>query len=337
MLEKPDIPESLIISSVQVEYGLEVASLTFLPLGYDVNTSVYRLGAIDGADYFLKLCKGNFQPTSVEVPHFLSRLGICSIIDPLETLNGYLFGRLEPYTFILYPYIAGNNGYEVELEDQHWVELGTTLKQVHSAQLPEPLAGRILHEVYDPAWRENTRVFQEQVEKMTYRDPVAHKLAGFMRTNGEVIRHMLYRAEMLAQTLKANPPDHVLCHTDVHPGNYLITPGGALYLVDWDNPLFAPKERDLMFFGAGMHGQRPGGWEEQLFYQGYGSVEINRHALAYYRFERIIQDIAEFCKQLFMTESGGSDREQAYHYFTGSFAPGCEVDAAMLTDQQVEP
>jgi len=335
MLEKPDIPESLITSRVQVEYGLEVVSLTFLPLGYDVNTSVYRLGAMDGVDYFLKLRKGDFQPNTVEVPHFLHHLGVSCIIDPLETQDGELFSRLEPYTIILYPYIAGNNGYEVQLTDDHWVDLGHCLRQVHSAQLPEPLAGKIPQEAYDPAWRESTRVFLEQVENMIYRDPVAEKLAAFMRTRGEMICHMVERAETLAQELVADPPDKVLCHTDAHPGNYLITPDGVLYLVDWDNPLYAPRERDLMFFGAGMHGQQPGGREEQLFFQGYGNVEINRHALAYYRFERIIQDIAEFCKQLLVTESGGADREQAYHYLTGSFAPGCEVDAALLTDHQV--
>ena len=33
MLEKPNISEQLIVSSLQHEYGLGVISLTFLPLG----------------------------------------------------------------------------------------------------------------------------------------------------------------------------------------------------------------------------------------------------------------------------------------------------------------
>ena len=40
MLEKPNIPEELIISRLQEEYGLRVAHLEFLPLGADVNTAV---------------------------------------------------------------------------------------------------------------------------------------------------------------------------------------------------------------------------------------------------------------------------------------------------------
>ena len=33
MLEKPNIPDELIVSRLQVEYNLHVAELTFLPIG----------------------------------------------------------------------------------------------------------------------------------------------------------------------------------------------------------------------------------------------------------------------------------------------------------------
>ena len=41
----------------------------------------------------------------------------------------------------------------------------------------------------------------------------------------------------------------------------------ALFIVDWGNPIFAPKERDLMF--VGMSRASAGAREETLFYQGY--------------------------------------------------------------------
>ncbi len=34
----------------------------------------------------------------------------------------------------------------------------------------------------------------------------------------------------------------------------LIDANDALYIVDWDNPILAPKERDLMFIGGGQMG-----------------------------------------------------------------------------------
>ena len=125
---------------------------------------------------------------------------------------------------------------------------------------------------------------------------------------------------------------YVVCHTDVHPGNLHLGLDGRLYLVDWDNPRLAPKERDLMFLGAGMGEHDPGDVETACFYQGYGAAEINQEALAYYRYERILQDISEFSKQILLTSGDGEDRFQAYEWFCGQFLPGHEVEAAFASD-----
>jgi spectinomycin phosphotransferase len=333
MLEKPDLPNPLIVSCLQAEYGLEVSVVTFLPLGYDFHTAVYRVDTCDDTTYFLKLRKGPFDLISVSVPQFLSGLGIQAIISPLTSLTGQLTGRLEDYTIILYPFIPGKDGYQVELCDQHWIELGRTLKIVHSVQVPPTLATLIPHEAYDPQWRESVKRFLTQVDQVPYNDPLAEKLSAFLKSEQQKISQLVSRAEELAEHLQHQAGDIVLCHSDAHPGNYLISDRAELYLVDWDNPIFAPKERDLMFFGSGMSGDRPGGREEGLFYQGYGDVHVNQKALAYYRYERIIQDIAEFCKQILLTNAGSEDRLQSYEYLVSSFSPGNVVEAAILTDQ----
>jgi len=331
MLEKPDLSDQLIITAVQAEYELDVCHVTFLPLGYDINTAVYRIDTTDGTAYFLKLRKGSFDPIMVLVPQFLSGLGLQAIIPPLKCHTGQLFGSCRVYTTILYPFIPGKDGYQVKLTEAQWIELGRSLKMVHTANIPPHLSALISHEAYDPQWRQSVKHFQAQIEKDNYDDPVAVKLSKFLETRQKQISHMLKRADQLAEQLKQQAGEVVLCHTDAHPGNYLITDGGELYLVDWDNPIFACKERDLMFFGSGMIGSLPGGQEENWFYQGYGAVEIDQKALTYYRYERIIQDIAEFCKQIFLT-AGGEDRIQSYKYLLSSFDPGYEVDAAFQTD-----
>ena len=42
MLEKHVLSDSIIISFLNTHYGIEVATLTFLPLGADLNASVYK-------------------------------------------------------------------------------------------------------------------------------------------------------------------------------------------------------------------------------------------------------------------------------------------------------
>ena len=124
MLEKPEIQDDKIIACLQAEYGLRAAAIAFLPLGADRNTAVYRVTAEDGAAYFLKLRGGVFDETSVALPKFLSDQGIPHIIAPLATVDGKLWANLDAFKVILYPFIAGHNGYEVDLSDRHWIEFG---------------------------------------------------------------------------------------------------------------------------------------------------------------------------------------------------------------------
>ena len=147
------------------------------------------------------------------------------------------------------------------------------------------------------------------------------------------INHLVERAGQLGLALQDRSLELVLCHADIHAGNLLIGPNDALYIVDWDEPILAPKERDLMFIGGGVANEWNSARPEALFYKGYGQTKVDLMALAYYRYERIIQDIAAFCEQLLLTIEGGEDREQSYLYFTGQFLPNHEVEIANKTDK----
>jgi spectinomycin phosphotransferase len=121
---------------------------------------------------------------------------------------------------------------------------------------------------------------------------------------------------------------YVLCHSDIHAGNVLIGANGSFHIVDWDDPILAPKERDLMYVGAGIGGIWNEAREEALFYGGYGRMDIDPIALAYYRHERIVEDIAIFCRQIFLSQDGGADREQALEHMRSNFLPGHTIDMA---------
>ena len=89
-----------------------------------------------------------------------------------------------------------------------------------------------------------------------------------------------------------------------------------------------------MFIGGGLGGAGHTPQEEELlFYQGYGLADLDPEALAYYRFERIIQDISEFCDQIFLKNDGAADREQALHYMASIFLPGGVLEIAYQADR----
>jgi spectinomycin phosphotransferase len=333
MLEKPNLPDEKIIACLQTNYGLPVTQITFLPLGADRDTSVYRAVTADGTAYFVKLRRGVFDEIVVTLPKWLSDQGIEQIIAPLATQTGQLWTSLAVFTVMLYPFVEGHNGYEVALTDHQWREFGAALKRIHTAVLPPALTRRIPQETYPPQGRATVKQFLAQVETDTFVDPVASKLAAFLQTKHAELHSLVDRTERLAQVLQARTPASVLCHFDLHAGNLLLASTDALYIVDWDNPLFAPKERDLMFIGGGQLGdwQTPQA-EVALFYPSYGQTEIDPVALAYYRYERIIQDIAVECEQIFLTNEGGADREQALRYLTSNFLPNSVLAIAYQSD-----
>ena len=335
MLTKPDISDELVISHLQKEYGLRVTSLTFLPLGADMGSAVYRVVADNGTISFLKLRRG-FDPISVTVPLFLKSQGIQEIIAPFETKSKQGWADFGEYKMILYPFIDGKDGFDMELTDQHKRRLGTTLKAIHSTQIPAELKRRIPKETFSPQWREIVKSFQVQAEEKTFQDPNAARLAMFIKSKRNEISRLIERTEELASELQSKPLELVLCHTDIHGANMLIRTDGqlpVLYIVDWDAPLLAPKERDLMFIGGGIDNIWKNKHDESIFYEGYGKANIDFAMLAYYRYERVIEDLAAYGEQLLLTDEGGADREEAYERFTGNFEPGQTIEIAEMTHQ----
>jgi spectinomycin phosphotransferase len=60
-------------------------------------------------------------------------------------------------------------------------------------------------------------------------------------------------------------------------------------------------------------------------------VNIDLAALAYYRYERVIEDLVVICEQLLSTDEGGADRERSLGWFTNNFEPGQTIEIADST------
>jgi spectinomycin phosphotransferase len=221
------------------------------------------------------------------------------------------------------------------MSERQWQDLGAALKAVHTVQVPAALKRGIPLETYSAHWRDSVKGWLERAEREPFPDRVAAELASLLRARREEILGLVRRAGELAPGLRARSLDPVVCHSDLHAGNVLLTADQELYIVDWDNPILACKERDLMSVGGALFG----GWytaeqEERLFYQGYGPAEIDFAAVAYYRYERIIMDIAAFCELIFLTGEG-EDREQSLRYVQLNFQPGGTIERARKAENLV--
>jgi spectinomycin phosphotransferase len=118
----------------------------------------------------------------------------------------------------------------------------------------------------------------------------------------------------------------VLCHADIHPGNLMARVPDAVWVIDWDAPILAPRERDLMFVIGSDFGAQPA--NEELFRAGYGPTAIDRAVLAYYLHERICDDTVVNAEHILRADVSEAARVEDLYWTKAQFAPGSSLDRA---------
>jgi len=203
---------------------------------------------------------------------------------------------------------------------------------VHSAVLPADLARRVPRESYAPQNRAIAKRLDSEIERLVFADdpPTAH-LAAFWTANRKEIQIVMERAEQLSEQMQNRSLEFVLCHSDLHAGNVLLSADDKLAIVDWDDPILAPKERDLMFIGGGIGGIWNDPHEKEWFYTGYGPTEIDLVSISYYRYERIVADFAAYGEQIFGMKGTVEDRESGVRKFMSAFLPNNPIERAHVS------
>jgi spectinomycin phosphotransferase len=334
MREPLKLSKQKILAALHAHYRITPAALTFLPLGADAASSVYRVEVADGADLFLKVrAEEGFSVPSLAVPHALCEQGVPHIFAPLPTTGGALWVDVDGFALSLYPFIEGRMAADVGLSDEQWRAFGATVKQVHTAQLPPDLLEIVRRETHVPSRRDLFPALEAAVARDGYASPAQRELAAFWRARRQQIRTVFDRVDVLGSQLRRRSLPLVLCHADLHTWNVLVDAQRQFWIVDWDETVLAPKERDLMFVlvGIGRDLVRPG--ETIRFFQGYGDTVIDPHALTYYRYAWAAQDIAAYGERVMFTpDISEASRRDAVHAFTGMFEPGNMVDIALGSD-----
>jgi spectinomycin phosphotransferase len=333
MLDKPALDDEQIAACLWENYALTAAEIEFLPLGYDSDAGVYRVRA-DGQDYFLKATRAPINALSVTLPPYLKTHGIEEVIAPLPTVTQALWGRIESYAILLYPYIEGKSGMELGLSDDQWIAFGAILKRLHATRLPANLLSQLPVEDFipHPRWTAVVRELQQSVSQRVTDHPIEKQVAAFWMDKHQEIDRVIARADQLGAALRARPSEWVVCHADIHTGNLLIDARGRLFVVDWDQPILAPKERDLMFVTAGGFVTEPR--HEAFFFQGYGDTGLDAQMLAYYRYARVLEDIGAFAERALAPDSSDETKRDSLMWLMRQFEPNSVLAAAYQADRE---
>lgn len=334
MREPPvDLSADTLAAAVRTHYGLAVTTVGFLPLGHDSSAWVYRVQAQDGAAYFLKVRQGVTNAAGLLVPRYLHAHGIAPVVAPLPDVRGALWAQVAGYALILYPFIAGATGMAQGLSEAQWIAYGTILRRIHSTVIAPELARALRRETFVPAGAATVREVDRHIGARRWADPLAQEVAALWRERGAVIRTLVSRAEELGAHLARTAPPCVLCHADIHTDNVLLGADGRVWIVDWDETVLAPKERDLMFaVGGGISRALVGEREEALFLRGYGATPLDPRALSYYRYAWAVNDIGAFAAEVVgRPDLGAVSKQTALDIFKRLFQPGEIVALALAS------
>jgi spectinomycin phosphotransferase len=307
---------------LQDRYDMPDTMLEFLPRGQDYSAGVYRAEVAHGAVYLLKVTSRPLYESSCAIPRYLHDQGMTAVVAPVPTTSGSLWTHLAEWTVIVYPFLNGDTSL-TGITAEQWKEAGTICRQIHQVRLPPDGFASLRKETFDPTgyirW---ARVFETQHLFTQHGDGEhARDLRAAWMAHQSTIHTALTSLETLAAILRTRSLPFVICHADLHSANLLRDRAGHVYIIDWDEVMLAPKERDFIFI------RDP---RAEAFWAGYGQIEIDWIALTYFRWERVVQDLIEEAEQVVFRDDVGEDAKAiAACRFNDTFAPNNSVDAAI--------
>jgi spectinomycin phosphotransferase len=322
MREPPNIAEELLRARLQDQYDLIPVTLEFLPRGKDYHAGVYRVVSEQGTPYLLKVTSRPLYEPGCLVPHYLKDQGITSVVAPVPTKSNALWTKLADWTVIVYPFIDGDTSL-TGMTNEQWKETGTIFKRIHQVMLP-PFGFELLRkESFDPTgYARWVRAFETQHLHSRHSESGSSRaLRADWVAHQSTIHMGVTSLEKLAGVLQRRAGPYVICHADLHAANLIRDHAGHVFVIDWDEVMLAPKERDFIFV------REP---QADAFWEGYGQREIDWMALTYYQWERVIQDLIEdaghVCFRDDLAEETKADIAQLFHeYLTEE---GGNIDAA---------
>jgi len=325
VLEDPGLDELELTATLHLAYGTAASAFTFVP-GYDMRAASYGVTAPDGR-FFLKVRFGSVEEAPLLVPRALLDAGISNVLAPIRTRSSELWHPMgDGRTMVLYPFVAGRNAMVASMSVDQWRTFGTALRAVHDSGLEEYFADLLPAETFSLPSAPAVRAVLAQAPLVD--SAAANRLRGVLREQAGRIGAMLERAEELGAGLRGRSFQRVLCHADIHAANILVADDGRIVLVDWDGPMLAPRERDLLFIVGSRIAREVEPREEAWFFEGYGEIEVDPEAIVYYRYERIFEDIAEAGRSVF-TDSAVSESSRASEVglVASFFGPGGIVES----------
>ena len=126
-------------------------------------------------------------------------------------------------------------------------KLGELLAEIHQSK--KVVGEYSVKETFEISFEDKfLAVFREMGRLNDDSTEYQRKIRFFLEPHREKFMQELTRLKELQREVRKMDLEFVNCHGEPSPGNVLSSDDNEVCLLDWDDPIFAPKEKDLLFF-----------------------------------------------------------------------------------------
>jgi spectinomycin phosphotransferase len=307
--ERPrDFDETVLISVVEREYGLSVAAIEYLPVGYGAYH--WKVDTADGARYFLTVddlrTKSWFGPSveatfiglsdAYSAAHTLAASGLTFVVAAEATSAGDVVCRLDELRALsLTRFMDGTTaGFGANVSAEQSAQLQLVLAQLHASVAPRGIRIERPSDVVTEV-RDGLRVSDWESS-----GPYTARVKRWLTDKGRELQRAVTGLEALGAT--SPPTELVVTHGEPHWGNVMMTSDGLL-LVDWDTVALARSERDLWHIS-----RDPG---ELSAYEQF-AAPVQRDALEFYAMAWTLRDVVAYVRHLAAAEDTDDESATAW-------------------------
>ena len=327
--------EATLRDALRTGYGLEIETLDVEADGADSGAWAWRATTSDGRALFVKL-RQELRPAAILVPRFLADSGFDEVVAARPTVDGAAWLDIEGCTVVVMDRVDGRTGFRGGLTRDQWRALGAFSARLHAVELPPDLRAIVRVEDFRSDWPDHARRINERIRALDKDglDEVGTAVRRRWLDGWPTIARFSELVDVLGRRIRERPlsPPMRLCHADFHAANVLIDSTGGLHVVDWDELVLAPPERDWMFVRGSVVAGTVADREADAFEAGYGppASAPDLELLAWYRIDWALQDVAGFAEEVALEPDRRAEtRPRAARIFEALFGPGDEVHGAL--------
>jgi spectinomycin phosphotransferase len=247
MLTDSKTDKSLLEKLVQESFGISVINLTLVTRWEAARG--YMIESSDHKTFFLKIYSDDNIPDSAFMfaCDLFAKVGIRNIAHPVATSYGQMRIPIGDFHVALFDWVSGRTAQEQKLTDQQLERFGELLARIHQSKTV--IGEYQVRENFAIPFKDRFLAIFNEMSKITggstkYRT----QLRLFLEPHRQKFRREFETLERLQCKVKTMDLEFVNCHGEPSPGNVLASEDGEIHLIDWDDPICAPKEKDLLFF-----------------------------------------------------------------------------------------